>query len=956
MNRSDLTSIRNGSLSREMYRNLWPVIVAAVCLSTMAMVSCGGAGSAPISGYNPLGEVSVTITPSVMTVGTTTTETFTATVNNSGLQTVLWEVNGLPGGAPLTGTIDSSGNYTAPQFVPNPPNVTITAVAQADTTKSGNATATITGTLFPAQVFISPGGTAYVQAGTELKLSGGVIGPADTTVDWQVNGIANGNSKAGTITPGAHNTAVYTAPAKVPSPPTVTIKAVSHAEPTRFNLCTVTLSAQPPTIATVTVIPVIAVDQAQTNFTFTADVINVSDNSVSWEVTGADGSPTLGGSEVNGTIGSVNATTGLYTAPAQVPTLSSNVEVTAISNAQPSRGSTATLTISPPPPLGVTVQLKGQTNVLTGAEAQFMATVGNANVQTVTWQVNGITGGNAAFGTIAPDPTIFGQGDYVAPTTPPRPPVVVVGAVPAANPKINATLPVTISPPNVNVSVVCYPTTCLNGTEQLGINETQQFQLQVSGVNDQNGAWYVCTKNSSPSNCVFGGNATLGTISPDQGANLVTYTAPTTVPSPATVIIKAIPEAAPAQFGVATVTISLNAVSVQVSPPGPLTVQTGLLGGPFTANVIGSDDQTVSWYVNNILNGDSTVGTMMPDSQNLNEEDYIAPPTVPNPPTVFITAVPEADPSVVSNKVQVTIIPVQNNITIQISPDPPPPLLPGQSNPNFEATVNNTSNQLVNWTLAPTGGGVCTDPNPPTPCGTISPGTTNNTPTTYTAPNVQGVTYPYSVNITATAQADPSVHETVQQEITPNAEASISITPTQPSGQAGSTNLITFSVQAINIPDFANTEVEWQMSCDSLAPAGENCGPQPNFGRCFPDGGGPGLIQYDGVFGEKKLCGEGDLIADGGETFTYQTPKLLGPSYMAIPQCNTSSGQTDGFVAMTVVISGVPNCPGNLEQCEATVCIDISPPSEGKIGPGKEKIGPTTHPGWSEKGITPPAK
>lgn len=918
-----------------MPKNPWRVIPLVVCLAMMAVIAgCGGATSAPISGYNPLGEISVTITPPVMTVGTTTTQTFTAVVNNSGQQAVQWEVNGLPGGAPIIGTIDSSGDYTAPQFVPNPPIVTITAVANADSSKSGNATATITGTLFPAQVFLSPGGNAYVQAGTQLKLSGGVVGPADTSVDWQVNGVPDGNSALGTIARGANNTAVYTAPTTVPNPPTVTIKALSHAEPSRFTYNKVTLSEQSPTIATVTVTPVLAVDQAQTNFTFTAAVINVSDDSVSWQV---DGEP--GGSLLDGTIGSPSGSIGFYTAPAQVPPLGSTVTVTAVSNAQPTRSSAASLTIRPPPPLGISVELRAQTNnILTGSSTEFNATVVNSSVQTVIWQVNGITGGNSAIGTIMPDPVILGQGDYIAPTTAPDPPVVIVGAIPTANTKVETTVPLTISAPIISISLVCYPNACMNGTEQLGINDTQQFLLQTSGLNSPNATWYVCTKNSNPSNCVLGGNSTLGTISPDQASDQATYTAPASVPTPSTVIIKAVPQAAPSRFATATLMISPNQVSVQVTPPGPLQVQTGLLGGPFTANVIGSSDQTVSWYVNNILNGNSTVGIMQQDSQNLNQEDYIAPNNVPNPATVMITAVPEADPSVVSNAVQVMVIPQQNNITIQISPDPPPPLLPGQSNPNFTANVNNSSNQMVNWTLSPQGGGLCTT-GLPTPCGTINPGTTDGDSTTYTAPDVQGLPDPYYVNITATAQVDNSVQQTVTQEVTQNAQASISITASQSFPlmiQAGSPDLITFGVSAINIPDFSTDGVNWEMSCNSLAPPtkngnppGENCGPQPNFGQCYPDGGGPGLIDYSKQ--QIKLCGSGDFNAQGGDTFTYLAPKILANSqgqsiYMQIQQCNTSQGQTDGFVAMTVEINGIPNCPGQNGTCQASACINISPP------------------------------
>src|SRR5208282_3218986 len=110
-----------------------------------------------------------------------------AAVSNSSLSSVQWLVNGVPGGQGSIGTIDSSGNYTAPQFVPNPPNVTITAVSDADNTKSGSATVSITGAQTPAIVAISPT-SAALQVGTKLNLSASVTGPTDTTVTWQVNG------------------------------------------------------------------------------------------------------------------------------------------------------------------------------------------------------------------------------------------------------------------------------------------------------------------------------------------------------------------------------------------------------------------------------------------------------------------------------------------------------------------------------------------------------------------------------------------------------------------------------------------------------------------------------------------------------------------------------------------------------------------------------------------------
>lgn len=901
-----------------MSRNLRDgVYIALVLLALAFLVSCGNVGAAPISGLGGISAVSVQITPPSITVGTNSVTPFTATVNGAGLQTVQWQVNGLPGGAPEIGTIDSSGNYTAPQFVPIPANVVITAIADADNTRSGTASVNITGTLYPATVYMSPTGTAYVQKGTQMQLSAGITGPADTAVVWQVNGVQNGNSKVGTIAPGANGNAVYTAPTVLPSPPTVTIQAVSHAEPDRSNSVTVALSNTPPTIATVTISPVFAVVEGGTSFTFNASVIGASDTSVSWYV-----HSTPGGDTTYGTIAGVNATQGSYTAPFTVPKTGSTVYPVVASNAQPGRTTAAAVTISPPPPLSVSATVSGATSVLVGTQQTYIASLLNATNQAVTWQVNGITGGNSKIGTIVQSTSVPNQGDYTAPDTVPVPAAVVIGAVPVQDPKVAGTLPVIISTPPVVVDVVCTPFPCAPGAK-IGVSQQQGFEAEISGIENLAADWYVCTQNSNPSNCTLGGNSIYGTISPATGTNDVVYTAPANVPSPSLIIIKATPEGAPNTFGTTTLMITLQAISVQVQPPGPFTVPINDSAPPFLATVLGSQDQTVSWYVNGILNGNSTVGTMVPDSQNIGYEDYIAPAQIPNPATVAVTAVPEADPNVVSNAVQITIVLPQGSI--EISP-PPTPLLPGQ----FEDFSGNVQipggDQTIDWSLSlpPNEGTSCFDPN--TPCGTIVPQQTltNGQPVVYTAPATTGnggqLPDPWYVNLTATSDGDKGLFTTVTIKITQNASASISILPGQPQIQAGSTEIIPFTLYTSNLPD--DIEVLWQPYCNSLAPPGENCG--PNFGQ-YQDGGGPGCFTYTDANGNQVTqCNDKDSVDPVLNVVNYAAPKVLGSDYMQEQLCNTQPGQTDGFVPFTATVNS-DNCQPQ-GTCFAYVCIQISPP------------------------------
>ena len=886
--------------TREMTGNLWRIVFAGVCLSLMAVaVGCGSVGSAPISGLGA-DNVSVSITPAAMTVTTGSTQAFTATVNGSGEQTVQWQVNGTPGGAPIIGTIDSSGNYTAPQFVPIPANVVITAVPNADNTKQGSAAVTITGALIPATVLMSPR-IAALQVGSEMKLSGGVTGPADTSVIWQVNGISNGNATVGTIAPGSNNTAVYTAPANVPNPATVTIQAVSRAEPAILASCPVTISLGVPTVPTITITPAILTVQSENSQAFTADVINASDTSVFWEVNG-----NIGGNQTDGTI-AAEGNQGVYTAPPIVPLTGNSVSIVAAPVASPSMYTAGLVAISPPPVLGLSVNLQGGTQVAAGASETVSATLSNTANESVIWQVNGIPGGNSIYGTIVPSQGNPNQVTYFAPAQVPPQNTVVVEAVAAAAPNIAGTLPVTITPVTVTVKVT-------PSNVNLGIGQQQIFQAGVANSANQSADWYVCPNLNS---CVLGGNGTLGTLSPFQSADQVTYTAPATVPNPPGVIIKAVSDAFPSSFGTATATITANQViTVSITPSNPQTVQVGDSVGPYTATVMGDTNQSVNWAVNGIVGGNSTIGTMITDPENLNQELYIAPPTVPSPATVSVTAISVDDPAAISNADTVTITnPPPPPPQVQIDPTPYP--LPPGGNEQIYAVVTNISDHTVNWTLTlpqSEGGGQCTAAT----CGTVSPAQTDDAPTTYTAPQ-SAPQYPYYVNITATLNADPTVFATAQITIDPNDYASISISPAQPGPiQAGSGNFIQFSVQINNAP--GNQLVEWSLGCISEAIDGRD-GPE-NCGDPQDDGGGTGCItgEYDG---NQECTAEGGGIEEpGNTTVDYTPPPKIGTHFQA-NSCTSQPGQ-NGIIPLVASLNQLTNnC--SVTSCTAQVCITVTP-------------------------------
>ena len=82
-------------------------------------------------------QVTITISPTQVTLATLATQSFTATVSGSTNTAVNWEVNGIAGGSPNAGLISTTvfgtsneGIYLAPSTVPAPATVSVTAVSQ----------------------------------------------------------------------------------------------------------------------------------------------------------------------------------------------------------------------------------------------------------------------------------------------------------------------------------------------------------------------------------------------------------------------------------------------------------------------------------------------------------------------------------------------------------------------------------------------------------------------------------------------------------------------------------------------------------------------------------------------------------------------------------------------------------------------------------------------------------
>jgi uncharacterized protein (DUF1800 family) len=344
-------------------------------LRSLAFLLCTTLSLLSVRGLNAQ---SITTNPGYTSIGVGGTVQYTAAVTGLSNTTVTWSVNGKVGGNSTNGTITSSGLYTAPAAVPSnsvlvgatgsdgktssvvyvnvaPVGPSISAIAP-NPIQVGTFTVTLTGSGFQNGAVANCNGVSLntsVVSATTLKATGwqgavgaatfqvrnpsSLYGPSFTaqfvkgsgapqtisptiatvklgmTQQFTSAGATSWTATAGSVT----SSGLYTAPANMPASSTVAVKATG---PNGSASATVTLiNANPQTISPTAV----SLNPGATQ-QFTAT------GATSWTATA-------------GTV----ASSGLYTAPAAMPS-SSSVTVTATG---PNGSATAMVTLLPPTPV-----------------------------------------------------------------------------------------------------------------------------------------------------------------------------------------------------------------------------------------------------------------------------------------------------------------------------------------------------------------------------------------------------------------------------------------------------------------------------------------------------------------------------------------------------------------------------------------------------------------------------
>ncbi len=494
-----------------------------------------------------LAQVSVSISPTSVTLAPNATKQFSATVTGSASNPwVKWAVDGVVGGSTASGTISTSGLYTAPSTTGTH---TVTAISNADPTKSASATVTvaqasqISVTISPTAVTLNPGSTQQFSA----TVSGSASNP---WVKWAVDGVVGGSTTSGTIS----TSGLYTAPSTAG---THTVTAISNADPTQSASATVTVATS--SGVSITISPTTTSVGVSLTRQFTASVSGTTNLGVTWTVDGV-----AGGNSTTGTI----TTAGLYTAPATT----GQHTVTVTSVADPSKSASASVTVT----IAVTI-IPTSATVTVSTTRQFSDTVSGTTNTSVTWSVDGIAGGNTTVGTVST------AGLYTAPGSTGSH-VITVTSV--ADPSQSASAQITVATSTAALYVVTTPQSSCIAT--FG---TQQYQATVYNSSNQGVTWSVDN--------VTAGNSTVGTIT---SAGL--YTAPSAAGSHS---IKATSVANTSKASTAQISVN-SSVKVWIGP-GSTSVPVNSTQ-QFVANVCATANTGVTWSVDGVAGGSATSGTI----------------------------------------------------------------------------------------------------------------------------------------------------------------------------------------------------------------------------------------------------------------------------------------------------------------------------------------------------------
>jgi hypothetical protein len=414
---------------------------------TIAATSQADATKSATAQLTVASDITIGIAPANASVELGATQSFHAALTSAGHPdtAVRWSVSGAACPS-ACGSVDLSGNYTAPGIRPSPTSATLTAQSVADPSKQSSVAISITSN-FALQVTapqsVSAGGAATIIA-TMTPVAGS---NPSAILSWSLSGPGCSSTTCGTLTvvttqgSGGRviaDTATYTAPSTPPNPDSVIVTVTPQADPAKMAQAAMAIQAG----INVSLSPATATLAANHRVTLTAQVFGTANTAVNWSVSGiSGGNTTLGqicvvGSSPCQSVTSGNSLQVDYLAPRAIPQ-PNPVSVIATSAADTTKSDSAQITVIN----HVLVSVQPQSITLAPLGVQgFTATVLGTSNQSVVWQVRGTACvASNVCGAIDPN------GNYTAPGSAPTPDALQILAVSSDDTTQSGAANVTIS-------------------------------------------------------------------------------------------------------------------------------------------------------------------------------------------------------------------------------------------------------------------------------------------------------------------------------------------------------------------------------------------------------------------------------------------------------------------------------------------------------------------------------
>ena len=459
---------------------------------------------------------------------------------------------------------------------------------------------------------------------------------------------------------------------------------------------------------------------------------------------------------------------------------------------------TTPATTPPTPPAAISVAVAPlSSTVQLGQTQPFTATVSNDTKNSgVSWSLSSCAPG--ACGTLSATTSASGSSiTYTAPAQMPASPSIVLTATSVADPSKSASSAITIATSPQPVIVSISPL-----SQTLTVNQAQNFTATVQNDAMNKGVSWTL----SGAQCKNNACGTVSATTSSSGA-AIAYTAPPQPPNPAAFALIATSVADSTASASASITIATPPPQIKVVVSPATKTVTLNQSQDFTASVQNdSQNKGVTWTLSGAGCSASACGTLSNTSSASGAPiTYTAPPNVPNPPGVTLTAVSVAD-STASASASVTI--AAPPVTVAVSPASK--TITVNQSQDFTASVqNDPQSKGVTWTLSGAG---CSG----AACGTLSnTSSASGGPITYTAP--ANAPNPPNVTLKATSVADSTVSASASITIAVP-QVTVAVSPAAQAVVVNQSHDFTASVQS----DPQKRGVSWTLS--GAGCSGNACG------------------------------------------------------------------------------------------------------------------------------------